>query len=333
MQTRGIMIQTLCVPCACRCRYCLLDWDGKLPGAAFDRSRDYALRFYSWIKENRPALSFHFSFGFSMDHPALFDALDVLNGIGSVSGRFLQFDGFTFRSDEALRELLTGIRAHGAETLNFTFYGTEAYHDRFAARPGDYAFMLKTIRFAKATGLRVTAGVPLTTENAGQAASLLHALTDAGAEDIRFFVPHAEGRGKHLEPIRLTADVFEQLPREVKARLNRNVYKTEAAFCEPGAIKEETARMLLLSLTPETVEAWERTPFDETIRRLEELDETYYAAFPSQTELVRTFGDPRSDRFYTQRDLLAAYRNRFAAAHGLSIYDVTNERQSGSRRY
>ena len=333
MQTTGIMIQTLCVPCACRCRYCLLDWDGRLPGAAFDHSRDYARRFYDWLRENRPELSFHFSFGFSMDHPALFDALDFLNQIGSVSGRFLQFDGFAFRSDDELGEFLTGIRAHSAETLNFTFYGNEAYHDRFAARQGDYAYMMKTIRTAKKAGLRVTAGIPLTTENAGQADALLAALTAEGTENIRFFVPHAEGRGKHLEPIRLTADVFERLPRDVKVRLNRNIYKTEAAFCTPGAMKKESSRMLLLSLTPENIAEWERTPFAETLRQLEELDETYYAAFPAPTELIRTYGDPQSDRFYSQRDLLAAYRNRFAAAQGLSLYDVTNERQSGSRRY
>ena len=33
MKTESILLLTLCVPCGCRCRYCLLSWDGHCTGA------------------------------------------------------------------------------------------------------------------------------------------------------------------------------------------------------------------------------------------------------------------------------------------------------------
>ena len=45
-----------------------------------------------------------------------------------------------------------------------------------------------------------SAGVPLNRENAGQVDELLETL---GTEDLRLSIPHAEGRGAMLEPIRL----------------------------------------------------------------------------------------------------------------------------------
>ena len=84
MKTTSVMLQTLCVPCACRCRYCLLSWDGRAIGADWERSKHAAAAFDTWIRENRPELRFHFAFGYSMEHPALPDALDFLREIGSV---------------------------------------------------------------------------------------------------------------------------------------------------------------------------------------------------------------------------------------------------------
>ena len=99
METKSVMLQTLCVPCACRCRYCLLRWDGKTVGADYDRSQRFAERFYAWIRQERPELAFHFFFGYSMEHPRLLDAVDFMNRIDSRSGKFLQCDGLAFREE------------------------------------------------------------------------------------------------------------------------------------------------------------------------------------------------------------------------------------------
>ena len=75
MKTVSINVMNLCVPCENRCRYCLLSYAGNPTGVDFTRSTIYAKRFYNWIQENRPDLSFMFGFGYSMEHPDLISAI------------------------------------------------------------------------------------------------------------------------------------------------------------------------------------------------------------------------------------------------------------------
>ena len=182
MQTASIAVQTLCVPCHNRCRYCLLSWDGRLPGADYNRSEQYARRFHQWIRENRPELSFQFYFGFSMEHPQLADAVDFMNSIGSASGQFLQLDGLAFRDNTGIQKYLSDAKEHGIRAVNLTFYGTREYHDRFAGRRGDFDYLMAILHTAQTLGLEVSIGIPLTRENAPQAEELLHILTDSGVD-------------------------------------------------------------------------------------------------------------------------------------------------------
>lgn len=182
---------------------------------------------------------------------------------------------------------------------------------------------------ARAAGLETTVGVPLTRESAPLAASLLERLE---GEPVRFFVPHAEGRGAALEPIRLRQEDFDALPENVRARLNRRVYRTEAEWlCEPPP--EPTRRMLLLSLTPENIADFEKRPFAESIAAAEALDDAYYAQLPTTAELLERYGDIQSTAFYSARDLAAKLQKRWLREQGLQPYDVTDERRTGSRRY
>ena len=115
MKTTSIMLQNLCVPCACHCRYCLLSWNGQTVGVDYDRSARYARRFHDWVAANRPELSFNFSFGYSMEHPKLFEALAFLRSIGSVSSEFLQCDGLRFRDDDEIEALMQGLTDSGVK--------------------------------------------------------------------------------------------------------------------------------------------------------------------------------------------------------------------------
>ena len=137
MRTVSINVMNLCVPCENRCRYCLLSYDGKTRGVEYKRSEQYAQRFYQWLKENRPELSFLFGFGYSMEHPDLLDAVRFCQSIGSASGEFLQFNGLRFRGDAELEKLLQQLKDCGMKMIDLTFYGTEDYHDHFSARIGD----------------------------------------------------------------------------------------------------------------------------------------------------------------------------------------------------
>ena len=329
IKTTSVMLQTLCVPCACHCRYCLLSWDGRTCGADWARSRCYAAAFAAWIKENRPEISFHFSFGYSMEHPNLPDALDFLREIGSVSAEYLQCDGLRIRTAEETEAFVSMLREHGVRHLNFTFYGTETYHDRFAGRKGDYRWMLALYEAARKAGLETSVGVPLNRENVGQIDELVMTL---GTENLRLFIPHAEGRGSQLEPLRLQMGDYEHLSDGAKILLNRRVWRSEAEWiADPPP--EPTQRSLLLSLTPENFERFEQSNFADILAWAEALDKAYYAPIPPLEELLRLYGDSEGELFFGARDLAARYQKRWLLEHGLHPYDVTDERQNGSRRF
>lgn len=332
MQTRSVMLQTLCVKCENRCRYCLLSWDGKTVGADFERSKAVAKRLYDEARMKRPELQFNFAFGYSMEHPKLFEALDFLNSIDSITGRLLQMDGMRFRADKELTSFLSGLHAHGVRSLNFTFYGTREYHDRFAGRQGDYRYMLSAIERAAQAGLETSAGIALTAESSPLAYEVKKELDAAGAGSVRLFVPHSEGRGRLIEPIRFSMKDYECLEDELRPLLNRRVFKTEAEWIS-CSLPEESSRALLISLTDENIAEAERLPLEEIISRAEKLDDDYNAVFPLDEELIKTYGDAQGDRFFSARDLRAKYRKRYLNENGLIVRDITDERYTGARRY
>ena len=333
MKTRSIMIQTLCVPCCNRCRYCLLSWDGTLPGASYERCERYAAAFHDWAKQNRQDLSVHFSFGYSMEHPALFRAIDFMRSIGSPGGEFLQMDGMRMRTEEELRELMQGLSEHGVKALNFTFYGAEHYHDSFAGRKGDFALTLRSAKVAMKAGLKVSAGIPVTRENAGQVENLLSLLQLAGIQESRLFIPHEEGRGAKLHQIRCRLEEIEVWSPATAAKLNRSIYRTEEEWLQDKDYSEPKSRMLLLSLTKDNIDHLETTDFAKVIAELEAVDDRYYQSFPPVKELMCLYGDLQNRELFSMRDLELRYRRLYAAERSLALYDVTDERQSGSRRY
>lgn len=333
VQTKSIMLQCLSVPCACRCRYCLLSWDGKCVGCDFDRGMAYAKAFHDWITETHPEIRFHFSFGYSMDHPRLLPVLDFLNGIGSVSGSFLQMNGFAFRDALENMALVTALAAHGVKSVNFTFYGTEKYHDAFAGRQGDFSHLLSMAYAAVKTGLRVSAGIPLTQENCPQTEKLLSILSETGISDIRLFIPHEEGRGIALQAVRCTKADYERLSPFARKLLNRAVYRTEAEWIADGDPEPESSRSLLISLTPGNIAHFEKIGFEQAIREVEALDEAYYSVLPDFQTLLGQYGDPANTTLYGRRDLYQRCQKQYIREHCLSLYDVTDERFCGSRRY
>lgn len=334
MQTESVLLQTLCVPCANRCRYCLLSWNGKPVGAPWDRSVFLARRFKAWIAEHRPELKFSFAFGYSMEHPDLRDALRTLREIGSPQSEFLQCDGMRMRSETECAALTEMLAEEGVRQLNFTLYGLPDYHDRFAARPGDFDLLLRTARAARAAGLNVSVSFPLTAESAPQTDPVLGLLNETNACDrVYLFVPHSEGRGASLQPIRFSADDLPALSADALKLLNRELYRPEGEWVAGPWYKEETKRTLLLSLRADELDAYETKTPGELIAETEALDDAYYAAFPSFQALAERYGDPAGKRFYRQRDLFHHYRRLYAAEFSVRVYDVMDERQTGSRRY
>ena len=332
MKTVSINVMNLCVPCANRCRYCLLSYNGKESGVDYKRSERYAKRFYEWLQENRPELSFLFGFGYSMEHPHLLSAIEFCQSIGSATGEFLQFDGMKFRTDSELETLLRQLNNRGIKLIDLTFYGTKEYHDRFAARSGDYQLMIRTLAMANKIGLNVSVSIPVTHENADQIDALITQLNQHRIQRIACFIPHGEGRGRLLEPVRLSVEDCSKLSDNVRSRINWNRFKTEREWLRDG-FSPVSRRVLTVTLTPENVDFFEGLSFEETIVYLEKLDDDYYSSIPTVEELAGIYGNPNGNHYYSARDLYLSYQRRYIADHKLDIYDINDERQCFSRRF
>jgi len=334
MKTASIMVQNLCVPCLCRCRYCLLSWDGKPVGVDWARGAAFAQRIRAWQRENLPDVHFTFSFGYAMEPEDPAQALRFLRKIGSPQAEFWQCDGMKMRTEAECEALATLLAREGVKHLNFTVYGQAAYHDRFAGRPGDHALLMRMLRAAREAGLQVSVGMPLTKESAPQADKVIgEVLGQAPDAKVSLFIPHGEGRGAALEGIRFSQADRISLSQDALSRLNPQIYRSERDWLLPGAFKEESRRALLVSLRQDNVDRLEKEAPGHLLRWIEEMDERYYAAFPTLPELAARYGDPSGARYFSQRDLFAYYRRLFARETGLKVYDVTDERHCGSRRY
>ena len=333
MKTTSVLIQSLCVPCSDRCRYCLLSWDGKTVGAGWERSVSLAERYIKELKEQAPDIKTSFSFGYSMEHPDLRQALRTLRRLGSPAADFLQCDGMKMRDEKECASLTDMLVSEGVKELNFTVYGPAEYHDRFAGRKGDFELILRMMAATKNAGLYFTAGVPLTGGNIDQTDGVVNVLKSAGCGKIRLFIPHEEGRGRSLSKIRLRQSELRRISPENRGLLNGNIYRSEGEWLkEPEPVREDE-RMILVSLRADNIDGYEKRGALSVVREIEQLDEAYYASFPGFKELADMYGDKSGDKMYRYRDLYHHYRTLYAEEHGVSVYDVTDERQSGSRRF
>lgn len=333
MKTTSVMIQNLCAPCFSRCRYCLLSWDGKVEGINWEKSVVIAKRFIDEINECLPHLKTSFSFGYSMEHPHLEAALSTLNQLGSPMSEFLQCNGMEMRNDNQCDALMLMLKKEGIKELNFTFYGLEEYHDRFAGRKGDFNLLFRMMKAANKYHIPFSVSIPLTKENIKQINELVAVLKKEGSKKIRLFIPHQEGRGKSLKDVRLTKDDLLLLSSEAIKLFNHNIYKTESEWLgETDPINQQN-RLIIISLRADNIKEYENKNALSLIKEIELLDEKYYASFPVFTELAKQYGDYQGNKLYGIRDLYHHYRLCFQQEHKLQVYDVTDERHSGSRRY
>jgi len=318
------MIQNLCVPCGCRCRYCLLSWDGKPVGVSWEQGIEFGKRFITEAKELRPDLTYTYAFGYSMEHPHLQEAIQFLKEIGSPQAELLQCDGMKNRDEKSCREFTAMLADEGVKLLNFTFYGIQDYHNNFAGRPGDFEGMLRMIKAATEARLEVSAGIPVTSENVNQ--ELISILNENSCQKVSAFIPHEEGRGKSLAPVRLREMDLDKLSEKARALLNRKTYRTEREWITNSDYEDETKRLLIVSLTPDSIEHYKDMSVSDIIVEVEILDDEYYKAFPSLSELAQMYGDVNSDKLYRQRDLFYHYRSFL---YDVNIQDIVAHEKEG----
>lgn len=333
METEIFQLGALSVPCGCRCRYCLLSWDGHCPGPEYPVAEQVGRRFYQWFRENQPQIRFLFYFGFSMDTPYLRQNLAFSRETGSPAARFLQMDGLKFRTPAQAEDFFKMLKEEGVELVDFTFYGTEAYHDAFAGRKGDFAYMLSLSEIAHRQGLQVEMGAPVTRENLSQMEELVRTLEQKSPDRLFLFLPHELGKGACLAPCRLRVEDWESLPQGVKQYLNINRLKTPQEWKAVSGSIQPKKRLLNLMVTKENAEALMTRPVEDILRELEEQDNLYHATVPDFAGLCQLYAQPEDRRLFRQDDLQRAYEARFIAERGIVLPDLNNQRGDFSIRY
>ena len=325
MQTTSLGILNLLAPCHCRCRYCFLCADGKASGVPYERGEAIARR----VHEAYPGVPVSYTCGYCYDYPELAHNIAFNRSLRFPGAGFLQINGSDMRGDAELRAWLQSLRAAGAASIDATFYGLPSTHDAFAARPGDFAYLLRILRVAKELGYEAPCTFPLTEENKAELVPLLALLEEEGLTRFYGFLPDHRGCGALLEGIRLTRASMEALPENVRACVNLPRYKTEAEWLRAG-FPEPSRRALRLALTEDNISHWESLSPAQIIAELEALDDAYRAAMPPMAALARLYGDPRNERLYQARDLRWKWQSLWLRERQLDVYDVTEESKTGS---
>lgn len=332
MKTTSIGIENLCVPCHAYCRYCLLSSCGKATGVDYSRGKCFAKRLHAELKEKRPDLQVFHYIGYCMDDSNLLDYIRFSQEIDAPSARFLQLNGLRFRGRSETAELIRQIHEAGVESVDLTFYGTRAYHDKFAGRAGDFDFLLELLRAANEEGLDVYASLPVTKENIGETDELLELLDGFRLSRTSVFLPHSKGRGRSMSNLRLTADDCVDLSPRLAAYLSE--YRTEETFLKAPALERPQSRSLILSLKPDNIQWLESLAAEEIISYLEEMDDNYYGAIPPVEELAVRYGNRNGKRMYRRfRDLYLEWQQRFLEDTGARIWDMNDETHHFSVRY
>lgn len=324
MKTTSLGIENLCVPCNSSCRYCLLSSCGKATGVAYDRGKRLAKRLYDEVNEADLGCKVYHYIGYCMDAEHLVDYIRFSQQIGSPSARFLQLNGLKMRDELQTKELVRNIRAEGIKQIDLTFYGTEAYHDRFAGRQSDFAFLLRILSAAEQVGLDVHISCPIHKENMAQMDELLSLLDGYATSGISLFLPHGKGRGRYLEDLRLAEDDLDRLSSRTRTLL-RNC-RAEREWISDGFCDEPKSRTLVLSLKPDNIEMLEKMSVQQILRYLEEMDDRYYAQVPSINELAMRYGKRDGNRLYRRdRDLYLEWQQRFLDETNADIWDMNDE--------
>lgn len=327
METISIGIQNLLAPCNCACKYCLLRSCGQAEGVSYERGKRIADAFVRWGKRRGLKNLPYYYIGYCAEYPELLDTIAFNRQNGFCGAGFLQCNGIRIRSQSETDAFVEDLKKAGITMIDISFYGTEAYHDRFAARAGDYRFMMQLAQSAEARRITCAPSVAITEENKGMLGALFDALEKRGdVRNIHTFLPDYRGRGDLVEDVRLTKSSYEALPDRIKKTINISRHRTQREWLLMDRLPEYTKRALVITLRRDNIDMLEAMRCDEMVAYVEALDDAYYRALPSINELAELYGDRESEKLYRLRDLFWMWQRRYRREHRLHLYDVTDER-------
>jgi hypothetical protein len=297
-----------------------------------------ALRFNEWRKEKKlNDFSLCYAISHCADYPEITDNIELNKSFGFSGFRYLQINGISFKDEQELTDYLRSVKNAGVTHIDTTFYGLEEYHDKFAARKGDYTYLINILNIARKVDIIPVITFVILEDNKDQLEELLTILQKYIKADgaIHGFLQDYRGNGENLEGVRLLRESYEALPDKVKCHINISRYKTEEEWLKDNNFSDKlySSRNFVFALRPDNIDMLETMTCDEIISYLISLDEKYYNAIPGINLLAKIYGDIDCHRLYRQRDLLWKWQKQFIKDNKLELHDVTDERLCGSMRY
>ncbi len=329
MKTTSVGVENLCVPCHAACRYCLLSSCGKANGVDYERGKKFAERLRAELSILAPSIKTYYYIGYCMDTPYLEDYIRYSQQTDGPSAQFLQMNGLRIRGERDTAQLIEDLCRYGIQEIDLTIYGTEEYHDRFAGRTGDYAFLLRIMKAAKERGLSIRVSVPVYKENLNQVERLPELLQ---RDDLSLFLPHGKGRGRSMEKLRLTAEDRAGSAPWIQTALG--AYRTEGEWLSVTPLFSPEHRTVTLALNPDNILELESMDAETILKFLEDLDDYYYSVLPSAETLADRYGNLQGKKLYRrERDLYLEWQRNYIKDEGLSIWDMNDETHHFSVRY
>lgn len=327
METISIGIQNLYAPCNCACRYCLLQSCKTADGVEYYRGKRIAERFINWGKEKCLKNLPYYYISYCADYPELFDNISFNKSIGFVGASFLQCNGIKIKNEAEIDKFVAKLKMAGINMIDTTFFGNQEYHDWFAARPGDYRFMMQLAKSVVQHEIICSPSVVVTEENKNMLDDLFKILARVtDIDNIHSFLPHYRGRGYLMEDSRLTEKGYKMLSDKVKSTINIKRYKTEREWLSIEKLPEYTKRAIVITLRKDNIEMLENMTCDEIISYVEKLDDNYYRSIPTINQLAEIYGDKNNTKLYRLRDLFWMWQKRYREENHIDTYNVTDER-------
>lgn len=331
----GIHIVLNINPCAHDCRYCFFD-NHKNSNLPVGRFLAIIERFLDW-KQSRRLKNFHIPF--VIYHSDDYDLMTTKKMIELLTREkdYMQLflGGLRMRSEKEMRVWLQERQKLGIRNVIVSFFGHGAVHDYWNNRPGDFAFLMITLKIAAELGMKIEQRLYLLKSTLPYLEELIDKLDELpGKVRKRLIEPlQYSGRAGNMEEERVTEDELERLPEWVRRFLSK--VRSEREWIAVMQQREEAPKkdvMLKFELDDTNIDRIEAMSCDEIVAELEQRVRGAYASMPTQRELFGACGNPDSTLLYKeQRELERKWLDEYLKKHliqfdrGITVWGMYRE--------
>lgn len=306
--------------CYSRCRFCIIK-RARINNVSLDRALAQVDRFYQW-NQARGGDDFRvfisYGRGFNYDVASAEKIVQLAQRIGEDATE-ITLGGLEMMPDTELYNWLKARYAIGMNQIRLSMAGTQALHDRWVGREGDYAFHLRAARMAADIGYRRNEWIFVTRSTLPYLAELVKELDAIPGGHYRGFrMMNWEQYPRRAEEERLTREIFNQLPDFVLNNIQfGEELKTEQEWIDeirswPHECVHEFY-YLNLKLDAATIGALEKGNCDDIIADLTQRSSEIYEAIPTMKTLGETYGDSTNPLMYHRGEMQRKWIIRFLA--------------------